>query len=118
VSSAPVRGVPLSKETPPGQFPRSRYEEIAHTSGVQGAEAPLGSPLFACHMTIEGRDAPCAGWLAAVGIESLPVRVLIAYNELPASVLEPGPDWPELYGSYAEMVDAQGAVGTKNPEFP
>ena len=47
-------------------------------------------------------------WLAAVGRDSLPVRVLVGYDELPADVLDPGPDWPELFGSYDEMMDAQG----------
>lgn len=104
----PCKECPWSKETPPGQFPLSRYEEIAHTTGAPGAEAPLGSPMFACHMTIEGREAPCAGWLAAVGYESLTVRVLLAKGELPPDVMEPGPDWPELFSSYTEMAEAQG----------
>jgi hypothetical protein len=64
--------------------------------------------MFACHMTIEGKDAPCAGWLAAIGYESLTVRLLLAQGEIPVSAMEPGPDWPELYASYEEMADAQG----------
>lgn len=106
----PCGECPWSKETPPGQFPLSRYEEIAHTSGEPGTEAPLGAPLFACHMSLEGRDVPCAGWLAAIGRESLPVRVLVAYEELPPEVLDPGPDWPELFDSYAAMMNAQGGA--------
>jgi hypothetical protein len=87
----PCAECPWSKETPPGQFPRSRYEEIAGTSGSPGDDRPLGTPMFACHMTIEGREVPCAGWLVAIGLHHLTVRLLVAEGELPAEVLRPGP---------------------------
>jgi hypothetical protein len=45
-----------------------------------------------------------------VDIDALPprVRIAVAFGELPADALEPGDDWPELFGSYDEMAAAQG----------
>lgn len=99
----PCSECPWVRDTPPGQFPESRYEALEHTTGLPGREAPMGSPMFACHKSHEGRDVPCAGWLASVGYESLTVRVLVIQGRLPSSVLNPGRDWPELFESYAEM---------------
>ena len=103
----PCEECPWRTDTPPGQFSAARYKALRATTGTPGAEAPLGSPLFACHLTHEGKEMPCAGWLASVGVESLPVRILVTYKRLPADVLQPGKDWPPLYRSYAEMEAAQ-----------
>jgi hypothetical protein len=64
--------------------------------------------MFACHLTAEGKELPCAGWAAAVGTESVTLRLLVSYGEIPASALQPGPDWPELFYDYDEMAEAQG----------
>lgn len=53
---------------------------------------------------------PCAGWLAAVGYESLTVRVLLGRGEIPVGRMTPEPDWPELHASYAELEAVHGTV--------
>lgn len=87
--------------------PACRYEALRDTAGEPGAEAPLGAPLFACHKSPEGREEACAGWLAVAGVEHIGVRLAVARHQLPASALSPGEDWPELFGSYAEMAAVQ-----------
>jgi hypothetical protein len=104
----PCNECPFRRDTEPGQFPAHRYEALAETAGEPGAEAPLGAPLFACHKSPEGAEEACAGWLAVCGIEHIGVRLMITFGELDPAVLQPGPDWPELFGSYAEMAEAQG----------
>jgi hypothetical protein len=99
---------PWKKETPPGEFPASRYEELRTTSEqVRGQEPGFSAPLFACHKTAEGRDQARAGWLAAVGHRHLGMRLAVAQGRLPAEALHPGPGWPELFGSYQEMAARQ-----------
>lgn len=105
----PCPECPWTISTPPGQFPESRYDALACTTGAPGREARFGSPLFACHKSHEGKDVPCAGWLAAVGIESITVRLLVCQGRLPASVLKPGDDWPELFASYEEIAEAMAS---------
>jgi hypothetical protein len=76
----------------------------------------LFSPLFACHKSTEDASLPCAGWLAAVGVESIPVRLLVISGRLPSRVLSPGADWPELFGSYKEMERHQARKPRKGPK--
>lgn len=107
VRKRPCAECPWVKTTDPGQFPRERYDALAHTTGQRGREAPLFAPMFACHKSADGKEMPCAGWLAAVGYESLTVRYYLAQNEIPKSAMAPGDDWPELFSSYTEMADRQ-----------
>lgn len=103
----PCAECPWVKATPAGQFPRERYEVLRATTGSPGNEAALGAPMFACHKSADGRELPCAGWLAAVGYESLTVRVNLATGAIPPEAMEPGEDWPELHESYEEMMEAK-----------
>lgn len=103
----PCAECPWVKVTPPGRFSRERYEVLRATTGEPGNEAPIGAAMFACHKSAEGKELPCAGWLAAVGYESLTVRVNLATGAIPPEALEPGEDWPELHGSYDEMMEAK-----------
>lgn len=103
----PCAECPWVKATPAGQFPVERYEALRGTTGEPGNEAPLGSGMFACHKSAEGKEMPCAGWLAAVGVDSISVRYNVAVGAIPAEALEPGEHWPELHGSYDEMVEAK-----------
>lgn len=108
----PCEKCPWVQTTPPGEFSAARYAALRTTTGYPGAEAPPGSPLFACHISKEGKDVPCAGWLAAVGYYSIQVRVLIAHGRLPRNVLQPGRTWPPLFTSY----DAMEAVMAREDE--
>lgn len=108
VRTRPCVECPWRRDVPPGQFPASRYAELACTTGQPGAEAPLEAPMFACHMTAEGREKPCAGWLAVAGRQHLGVRLAVAVGAIPGRLLDPGDDWPALFGSYEEMATRQG----------
>lgn len=103
----PCAECPWRTDTDPGQFPACRYDALEATSGRPGAEAQIGSPLFACHKSPEGREEACAGWLAAVGHSHLGVRLAVVAGRLDAGALLPGEDWPELFDSYEAMRTAQ-----------
>lgn len=106
--SVPCKRCPWKKETPPGEFPASRYEELRVTSEQPGGYEPgIGAPMFACHKTAEGRERACAGWLAAVGHRHLGVRLAVAQGRIPAEALAPRPGWPALFDSYQEMAAHQ-----------
>lgn len=103
----PCAECPFRRDTQPGQFPASRYEELAETVGAPGHEADFTAPIFACHKSPEGREEACAGWLAVCGIEHLRIRLALVEGRLPASALAPGAGWPELFTTYEEMAEAQ-----------
>lgn len=104
----PCAECPWRRDTDPGQFTAERYEALRNTTGGPGNEAPLGSPLFACHKSPVGHEEACAGWLAAVGVDSIEVRLAVAMKRLPAAAITPGDGWPALFASYEEMAEAQG----------
>lgn len=106
---APCPECPWRVDTEPGQFTSCRYDLLAKTTGSPGREVPFGSPLFACHKSIEGKDQVCAGWLAAVGHYSIQVRFLVSQGRLPGEALEPGEGWPELHTDYESMRTAKEA---------
>jgi hypothetical protein len=106
----PCDECPFRRDTPPGQFPASRYEQLRDdTVGGPGREVPLGGLIFACHMTLEGREIACAGWLTVCGVEHLGVRYAVATGRLDPAALRPRSDWPELFDTYEEMAAAQAA---------
>lgn len=106
--SRPCGECPWRRDTPPGQFPASRYAELRRTSGEPGREAGLDAPLFACHASPDDAPRACAGWLAAVGLEHLGVRLAVLRGLIPGEAIRPGPDWPPLFPSYREMAARQG----------
>jgi hypothetical protein len=102
------RECPWRRDTPPGKFEACRYDALRATAGGPGAEVGLEAPMFACHMSPEGREYACAGWLAVAGRDHLGVRFAVALGRLDPAALDPGAGWPELFGSYEEMAAAQG----------
>jgi len=63
----PCAECPWRVDVEPGQFPAHRYDALQGTVGTAGQEAPTGAPMFACHVSPEGRERACAGWLAVAG---------------------------------------------------
>lgn len=104
----PCSQCPYKRSTPPGQFPAQRYEQLRDTVGWPGAEVPIGGPVFACHMSAEGCDKACAGWLAVCGARHLGMRVKVLDGQLPAAALRRR---PELFDSYDEMAERQAGHG-------
>lgn len=105
----PCDECPWRTDSDPGQFSLERFEALRATSGGPGAEAQFGAPVFACHKSAEGREIACAGWLATAGADHLGMRLAVCLDRLDAAALVPGEDWPQLYGSYAEMFAAKNA---------
>ena len=103
----PCANCPWRRDSPAGEFPAERYDALRTTAGAPGHEAALDAPIFACHKSEPGRDRACAGWLAVAGIDHLGVRLAVVLGRLPAEVLRPGGDWPELFDSY-------GAIAARN----
>lgn len=101
----PCANCPWRRDSPAGEFTADRYQALRATAGRPGREAGLAAPVFACHKTEPGSDRACAGWLAVAGIEHLGIRLAITLGRLPASVLRPGENWPELFASYDEMAE-------------
>ena len=114
----PCKECPWVTTTSPGQFPAERYAALRHTTGTAHDQAPLGAPLFACHKSVEGHDVPCAGWLAAVGVESITVRVLVAQKHLPVRVLRASEGWPALFTGYEAMVRQQARPDRNHESCP
>jgi len=80
---------------------------LRETTGEPGNEAPLGSPMFACHKSAERKEIACAGWLVAVGVDfNLTARVNLATGDM--QMPERDETWPELFDSYDEMAATQG----------
>lgn len=99
----PCANCPWRRDSSAGEFPAERYEALQATAGSPGREAGLGAPIFACHKSEPGRDRACAGWLAVAGVDHLGIRLAVTLGRLPAAVLQPGGDWPDLFSSYDEM---------------
>lgn len=92
-----------------GKFPPERFEALRNTSEQPENWDGTPQPLFACHKIPAKPDlaaVACAGWLATCGGQNFSVRLAVAFGQLPAEALEPGPDWPELYATYDDMADA------------
>lgn len=67
--------------------------------------------MFACHMSAEGGEIACAGYLAVAGATSIRVRLAMSTGAIDmgaveAAVTEPG--FPALFSSFAEMAVANG----------
>lgn len=107
----PCDQCPWRRDVPAGQFPAERYVKLRETTGERGAEAAFDAPLFGCHKSTDEHELPCAGWLAAVGYDSIRVRMLLAAGEIPMEAMDPGDDWPPLFDSYREMAATQGGDG-------
>lgn len=81
-------------------------ERLAATSPDERGFGPdFGAPQFACHQSRDGGEIVCAGWLAVVGGAHPAVRLNVALGHTPACALNPGEGWPDLHGSFAEVIE-------------
>lgn len=106
----PCANCPFRKDSPAGEFDTERFDTLRATSRDPrtGQDALPGSPIFACHKSVDGREIACAGWLAVEGYGNLTVRLALAYGELDPAALQPAPDGPELHASYNEVAVKNG----------
>jgi hypothetical protein len=107
--SSPCANCPWRTDSVAGEFPAERYETLRDTSGGPGKEVPIGGPVFACHKSTEGHDRACAGWLAVEGWGHLGMRLAVIEGRLPYSALHVDDTWPELFGSYDQLAERNGA---------
>lgn len=71
-----------------------------------GEDIPPGQPMFACHQSRgPGEEVVCVGWLAVEGYGHIGVRVGVALEKWSPEVFRPGEDWPELHGSFREVIE-------------
>jgi len=81
-------------------------EGLANTCpDVRGMGPDFGSPQFACHQSQPGAEVVCAGWQAIVGSAHPGVRLNVGLGVVPKAALTPGDDWPELHGSFGEVIE-------------
>ncbi|MEU6718275.1 DUF6283 family protein [Nonomuraea sp. NPDC046802] len=111
----PCGPCPFRRDAPLGVFTPQQFEDMRKTCRSADGHAAVNAPLFGCHPGEPGTDddLACAGWLAVEGRNSLRVGLAIAFDRLPDTVLDPGPGWPELYGSFEEMVEANHTAGQR-----
>lgn len=107
-------------DNPASQFPAERWKHMKDTAAPDTHPHPmLGEPVFGCHKGEPGtgRDLACAGYLATLGADHVGVRLAVTLRQLPTSALSPGPNWPPLHASWAEVVrhHTAPAAGTGRP---
>lgn len=85
-----------------------RFELLRNTVEGPDGSAPIGAPLFACHLTPPDVPSACAGWLAVEGAGHVGVRLAVVGDQLDPAALRPAPGWPDLYESFDEMCRANG----------
>src|SRR6516165_7562536 len=99
-AKVPCNECPWRRDVPVGKFLPERYVALAHTA------YDLAGVIFACHMSKEGGEFACAGFLLQSSAHNLSVRMARHRFE----VSSPYP----LYGTYREMAVANG-VSKRNP---
>lgn len=110
--SYPCTECPWKRETALGRFAPDDFERLRGTChqpdmSQWNGQRPI-QQIFACHMSSEGKEVACAGFLAVDGGQNLEVRLSQSLGDLPADVLSPGDAWPALYKSFEEMAAANG----------
>jgi hypothetical protein len=87
------------------RFSLSKAEGLAKTCpDAKGLGPDFFASIFACHLSAEGADFPCAGWLAAVGRAHPQVRLMVIDGALPSEALDPGDGWPELHTDFQQVI--------------
>lgn len=112
----PCGECPYRRDVEPGMFSAERFEDLRETAidiAPETVEDIFSQPMFACHMTDEGKEVACAGWLAVSGENHIGVRVAVSQGRLPEEALRPQPGWPSLFADYDEMAERQGRRDTK-----
>jgi hypothetical protein len=88
-------------------FSLALAEGLASTCPDERDMGPdFGAPMFACHQSKDGDEIVCAGWLATQGHRHPSARLMVSMGQWDRDALdEPAPDWPELHGSFIEVIE-------------
>lgn len=90
----PCAECPWRQDVRPGKFPAQRFIDLA------GTAYDLAPTVFACHMSSEGKDAVCAGFILSQGLHNMALRMAGHRFEVRSSV--------PLYATYRRMAIANG----------
>ena len=94
------RECPWKRDAAPGKFPPARYAALEATC------RPGGLPgVFACHLSREGGERACAGFLMVCGADNNRVRFAMMRGAVNLAAITS--DAP-LYDSFDEMARANG----------
>lgn len=85
---------PWRRDAKPGKFPPERYIKLAPTA------YDMARGVFACHMTNEGKEVACAGFIISQGAHNLSLR-------MSRQSFEARTDAP-LFFTYRELAIANG----------
>lgn len=81
-------------------------ERLAATCPDERGFGPdYGAPWFACHQSRDGREIPCAGWLAVAGRTHPAVRLAVRQGRVNPQALDAGEDWPALHQNYQDVLE-------------
>ena len=98
------RECPWKRSTPLGKFPPARYKALAETAN-RSSSLTFRQPVFACHMSPEGGEKACAGFMLVVGFDNINVRLAGARKQFDMREIQAD---GELYESFDEMARANG----------
>ena len=103
MNTPPCRTCPWRVDQHADEIPGFRLElaeELVNTTSDQ-----FGAPMFACHQSTDGKQVVCRGWLTRYGQDSIAVRLKLMRQELAPEELEPGENWPQLHGTFTEVIE-------------
>ena len=107
-SSAACASCPWRKDREARDIPNFSMdlaEQLAATCPDERGVGPdFGANWFACHLSREGQEIPCAGWLATCGSAHPGVRLAIRDGRLAPGALQQPTGSPALHATYAEVL--------------
>lgn len=91
---SPCRECPWRRDVKPGKFTAARFQALARTA------YDMATTIFACHMSKEGGEVACAGFVLQQGAHNLSLRMARQRFEVSASMA--------LFTTYRNMAIANG----------
>jgi hypothetical protein len=109
VAGRPCESCPWRKDRDACDIPEFSLrlsEKLAATCPDEKNMGPdFGASWFACHLSHEGSEMPCAGWLAMVGHAHPSVRMAVRERRLSPEALHPPSDGPDLHERYCDVLE-------------
>ena len=109
VAGRPCESCPWRKDKDARDIPEFSLElaeKLAATCPDERNMGPdFGASWFACHLSHEGSEMPCAGWLAMVGHAHPQVRMAVSEGRLNPEALHPPSDGPDLHEKYCDVLE-------------
>ena len=109
VAGRPCESCPWRRDRDARDIPEFSLELAENLAGTcpdeRGMGPDFGASWFACHLSREGSEMPCAGWLAVVGHAHPGVRIALREGRLNPEAISPASDGPELHDNYVEVLE-------------